>query len=216
MKAVSILLYRALAGGSFLLLAALPCAAQQAVAPVSNPCQRPAAGTVVQNPPALYSSGHFLQVRFSYQHAFDAAGRELFCFMTPDGKQNPTLHLNPGDHLFITLTNNLPAGSSPMGLNGPNCGATVMTDTSVNIHYHGTNTSPTCQQDEVIKTIINSGRPSNIMSPSRSTNHPAFTGTIRTFMDYPNALSREALPARSSLTGSRTFNQRSAGCGNAF
>jgi FtsP/CotA-like multicopper oxidase with cupredoxin domain len=26
-----------------------------------------------------------------------------------------------------------------------------------NIHYHGTNTAPTCGQDEVIKTLINSG-----------------------------------------------------------
>ena len=29
---------------------------------------------------------------------------------------------------------------------------------SVNIHYHGTNTSPTCHSDEVIKTLINSGQ----------------------------------------------------------
>ena len=136
---------------------ALPCAAQPAVRPVPNPCQRPAAGTVVANPPALYSSGHFLQVQFSYQHAFDTAGRELFCFMTPDGLQNPTLHLSPGDHLFITITNNLPPGTSPMALNAPNCGASFMNSTSVNIHYHGTNTPPTCQQDEVIKTVINSG-----------------------------------------------------------
>src|SRR5262250_1046916 len=33
-----------------------------------------------------------------------------------------------------------------------------MNSTSVNIHYHGTNLSPTCHQDEVIKTIINAGQ----------------------------------------------------------
>ena len=32
-----------------------------------------------------------------------------------------------------------------------------MSASSVNIHYHGTNTSPTCHQDEVIHTMINSG-----------------------------------------------------------
>ena len=32
-----------------------------------------------------------------------------------------------------------------------------MDDTSVNIHYHGTNTPPTCHQDEVITTVVNSG-----------------------------------------------------------
>jgi FtsP/CotA-like multicopper oxidase with cupredoxin domain len=30
-----------------------------------------------------------------------------------------------------------------------------MNSSSMNIHYHGTNTSPSCHQDEVIKTIIN-------------------------------------------------------------
>jgi FtsP/CotA-like multicopper oxidase with cupredoxin domain len=77
--------------------------------------------------------------------------------MTPDGLQNPTLHLNPGDHLVITVTNNTPPGSGAMSISAPYCGATKMTSSSLNIHYHGTNTSPTCHQDEVIKTLINSG-----------------------------------------------------------
>jgi FtsP/CotA-like multicopper oxidase with cupredoxin domain len=131
--------------------------ATDAVAPVANPCPRPAAGSVVQNPRALFSSNGVLTVRFSYQHRFDAANRELFCLMTPDGLQNPTLRLNPGDHLVITVTNNLPKGTNPMALNAPNCGASTMNSTSLNIHYHGTNTAPVCHQDEVIKTIINSG-----------------------------------------------------------
>lgn len=33
-----------------------------------------------------------------------------------------------------------------------------MNSSSLNIHYHGTNTSPTCHQDEVIKTLINPGQ----------------------------------------------------------
>jgi FtsP/CotA-like multicopper oxidase with cupredoxin domain len=139
-------------------VAPTPCAAQTAVGPVANPCPRPAAGSVVHSAPALFSVNGVLSVRFSYQHAFDSANRELFCFMTPDGLENPTLHLNPGDTLSITVTNNLPMGTGPMALNAPNCGAKIMNSTSLNIHYHGTNTSPTCHQDEVIKTIINSGQ----------------------------------------------------------
>jgi hypothetical protein len=127
------------------------------VPPVSNPCPRPAAGTVVGNPPSLFSSNGVLAVRFSYQHTFDFANRELFCFMTPDGLQNPTLHVNPGDHLVITVTNNLGPGTGSMGVSAPNCGASTMNSSSMNIHYHGTNTSPTCHQDEVIKTIVNPG-----------------------------------------------------------
>lgn len=146
---------------SVLLLAPAPSVAQSAtdtVAPVLNPCSRPPAGSVVRNAPALFSSNGVLNVRFTYQHRFDSAGRELFCLMTPDGLQNPTLYLNPGDHLIITVTNNLPPGTNPMTLSAPNCGASTMNSTSLNIHYHGTNTSPVCHQDEVIKTIINSGQ----------------------------------------------------------
>lgn len=125
---------------------------------VPNPCPRFAAGSVVQNPPALFSSNGALSVRFSYQHRFDTDGTELLCFMTPDGLQDPTLHVKPGDHLIITVTNNTPAQPLTMTLNPPNCGAAKMGNSSLNIHYHGTNTSPTCHSDEVIKTIINSGQ----------------------------------------------------------
>ncbi|RUL76132.1 multicopper oxidase family protein [Dyella choica] len=128
------------------------------VAPVENPCPRPAAGSVVERESALYARSGELRVRFSYQSRRDEAGRVLYCFMTPDGKQNPTLHLRPGDHLLITLTNNLPAGSGAMAISGPICGAAIMDSSSVNIHFHGGNISPTCHQDEVIKTMVNSGQ----------------------------------------------------------
>jgi len=129
-----------------------------AVAPVANPCPRFAAGSAVLNPAALFSSNGILAVNFSYQTTTDDEGRTLFCFMTPSGLENPTLHVNPGDRLVITVTNNTPAGTNPMELNAPNCGSATMNSSSLNIHYHGTNTSPTCGQDEVIKTVINSGQ----------------------------------------------------------
>ena len=76
------------------------------VRPVPNPCPRSKAGSVVTNPQALYSSNGVLNVQFSYQQTSDSAGRALFCFMTPSGFENPTLHINPGDTLNITITNN--------------------------------------------------------------------------------------------------------------
>ena len=128
------------------------------VPPVADPCPRSfAAGDLVQNPPALFSSNGVLNVRFSYQHRIDANNREMLCFMTPEGLQNPTLHVSPGDHLIITVTNNTPALPLTMTVNPPNCGASSMGPSSLNLHYHGTNTSPTCHSDEVIKTTINSG-----------------------------------------------------------
>ncbi|HEX4650904.1 MAG TPA: multicopper oxidase domain-containing protein [Granulicella sp.] len=136
------------------------------VLPVENPCPRYSAGSVVHNPPALFSSNGVLEVRFSYQQRVDSDGRQLFCFMTPDGLEDPTLHLKPGDHLILTVTNNAPdptiatPGSMIMpmaSLNPPNCGDAQPTASSINIHYHGTNTSPACHQDNVLRTVINPG-----------------------------------------------------------
>jgi FtsP/CotA-like multicopper oxidase with cupredoxin domain len=147
---------------------------QTPVPPVPNPCQRFTAGSVTTNPPALYSQNGVLNVQFSYQTATDSVGRQLYCFMTPDGLENPTLHVNPGDTLNITVTNNTPFNDAAMTetdetFNAPNCGDTTfenqgtttnsqgfnMTGGSMNIHYHGTNTSPHCGGDNVVKTLIN-------------------------------------------------------------
>jgi len=146
------------------------------VPPVANPCSRFTAGSVIHNPPALYSNNGVLNVRFSYQTSTDSVGRQLFCYMTPDGLENPTLHVNPGDTLNITVTNNTPFNDAAMNetdepFNAPNCGNTIfenqgpatnsqgfgMTGGSMNIHYHGTNTSPSCHGDNVVKTLINPG-----------------------------------------------------------
>jgi FtsP/CotA-like multicopper oxidase with cupredoxin domain len=148
------------------------------VPPVANACSRFTAASVIQNPPALYSHDGVLNIQFSYQTTTDSVGRQLFCFMTPDGLENPTLHVNPGDTLNITVTNNTPfndmaASETDEGFHAPNCGNTTfestivapvtspppaafgMTAGSMNIHYHGTNTSPACHEDNVVKTLIN-------------------------------------------------------------
>jgi FtsP/CotA-like multicopper oxidase with cupredoxin domain len=129
------------------------------VSSVSDCCSRFPAGSVVRNPPALFSRNGTLNVNLSYQTRTDSNGLILFSFMTPEGLENPTFHVRPGDHLIINLTNNTPASAVEMTIPSPNaCGDIVMTASSVNIHYHGTNTSPTCGQDEVVHTIINSGQ----------------------------------------------------------
>ena len=144
------------------------------VAPVSNPCARFTAGSVIHQPPALFSQNGQLNVQFSYQSTTDSVGRQVFCFMTPSGLENPTLHVNPGDTLNITVTNNTPfnpVGDTTEVFNPPNCGDTTfedqapvtnsqgfpMTGGSMNIHYHGTNSSPACHGDNVVKTLINPG-----------------------------------------------------------
>ncbi|MBV8436718.1 MAG: multicopper oxidase domain-containing protein [Silvibacterium sp.] len=149
------------------------------VPPVSNPCTpRFAAGSVIAQPPALFSQNGVLNVRFSYQQTIDSLGNPIYCFMTPDGIQEPTLHVNPGDTLNITVTNNTQAQPFGETFNTPNCGDTTVqfpttspplqqgqqnpngiasVGSSVNIHYHGTNVTPQCGGDNVTKTLINSG-----------------------------------------------------------
>jgi FtsP/CotA-like multicopper oxidase with cupredoxin domain len=134
-----------------------------ATARPNDPCSRPTAGSVVAPPPDLYSKYGVLSLSFYYFTTVDSAGRTLFCFVTPGGLESPTLHLQPGDRLDLSVTNlNSPAPSgSPTEVvsNASNkCGDVTMTITSVNVHFHGTNTSPRCHADEVIHTLINSGR----------------------------------------------------------
>jgi FtsP/CotA-like multicopper oxidase with cupredoxin domain len=124
-------------------------------------CPRPAPGSAVTPPPDLFSSGGVLNVSLNYYTSMDDIGRTLFCFVTPDGMESPTLHANPGDTINIHVTNMVPG--APLGAeekvsNDTNvCGDATMTPTSVNIHFHGLNVSPKCHGDEVIHTIINSG-----------------------------------------------------------
>jgi FtsP/CotA-like multicopper oxidase with cupredoxin domain len=142
---------------SLLLLLPLSAFAQS-----GPPCPRPAPGSVVPAPPDLFSQNGTLNVTFNYFTTMDSAGRTLFCFVTPNGFEGPTLHVKPGDTLNVTVTNLVPPpppGSPTEVVSNPSnkCGDMTMTITSVNVHYHGTNTSPTCHSDEVIHTVINSG-----------------------------------------------------------
>lgn len=148
---------KALLTAAFILFAL----AEIGVAQTKDPCPRFAPGSIVTQPVDLFSANGVLTVNFSYNTSLDENGNPKYCFITPDGTQSPTLHVRPGDHLIINATNNLPSpspNSMMMEVTGPNvCAAAVMNDSSVNIHYHGTNTSPACGQDEVIRTIINPG-----------------------------------------------------------
>src|SRR6185312_2482331 len=124
-------------------------------------CPRPPIGSEVQPPPDLFSVNGTLETSLSYYTSVDDAGRTLFCFVTTDGKLSPTLHVNPGDKVVIHLTDmvpNAPLGRSEAITGGTSqCGDAVMTDASVNMHFHGLNISPRCHGDEVIHTLINSG-----------------------------------------------------------
>jgi FtsP/CotA-like multicopper oxidase with cupredoxin domain len=125
-------------------------------------CPRPNAGTAVAPPPDLFSVDGVLNASFEYYTTVDNAGRTLFCFLTPDGLQSPALHIRPGDTLNLSVTNRNPppppgSPTEVVANASDRCGDLTMTITSLNVHFHGTNTSPVCHSDQVVHTIINSG-----------------------------------------------------------
>jgi FtsP/CotA-like multicopper oxidase with cupredoxin domain len=135
---------------------------EAAFAQSTGPCVRPGAGGPATPAPDLYSTNGALTVALNYETGMDEQNRTLFCFVTPTGQEAPTLHVNPGDTIVINLTNMVKyvnIGPSEVVSNSSNiCGAATMNAASVNIHFHGTNTSPTCGSDEVIHTLVNSGQ----------------------------------------------------------
>jgi FtsP/CotA-like multicopper oxidase with cupredoxin domain len=124
-------------------------------------CPRPAVGSIVAPPPDLFSDNGVLNVSLNYFTSMDDVGRTLFCFVTPDGMESPTLHVKPGDVINIHVTNQIPG--APLGASetvsgsDTQCGSAAMTATSMNMHFHGLNVTPGCHGDETIHTIINSG-----------------------------------------------------------
>src|ERR1700677_1030543 len=106
----------------------------------SSPCPHFPAGSLITAPQDLFSQNGVLRVNFTYQTTVDQYGNTLFCFTTESGSESPTLHVNPGDRLLISLTNKVPAmadmpGMSVSGKASGTCGAVTMTASSVNIHY---------------------------------------------------------------------------------
>lgn len=130
----------------------------------NDACPRFPVGSNLHYPEALYSSNGVLRVNLTYETATDQAGRTLYCFMTDDGHESPTFHVNPGDDLIINLKNDLPPASPQMHMEvtpSQVCGARTMTASSVNMHFHGTNVSPACHSDDVIHTLVNPGQTFN-------------------------------------------------------
>jgi FtsP/CotA-like multicopper oxidase with cupredoxin domain len=145
--------------------AAFALASSSAWAGKGPECMRPAAGSVAIPSPSLYSQNGALNVDLVYSSSTDDAGRTLYCFVTPDGVEAPTLHVKPGDTLNITLTNHvgrlrppLHAMTMSMSMGADACGDINQNSTSVNMHFHGTNTRPACHSDEVIHTLVDNGK----------------------------------------------------------
>ena len=140
---------------------------------------RPVPGTVVSNPYDLYSTNGVLKAAFNFQSELGTFLQECYIYQASTGPvEAPTLHLNPGDRLILSLTNRLsylpppPPGQNPTmtamarmpvmperAVKDNPCIGGTMTATSTNVHFHGLNIPPVCHQDEIIDTDIENTDP---------------------------------------------------------
>ncbi|MGA9389600.1 MAG: multicopper oxidase domain-containing protein [Candidatus Sulfotelmatobacter sp.] len=96
-------------------------------------------------------------------------GSTRYCFIDENGSESPTLRVNPGDLVIISLKNDFTAlslsGATPAhkhmlaetARNGNACASEAMTRESTNLHFHGLTIPPVCHQDDVLHTSIQPG-----------------------------------------------------------
>jgi FtsP/CotA-like multicopper oxidase with cupredoxin domain len=138
-------------------------------------CPRFPVGSVVSAPPELESQNGVLELTMQFLTVVDAQGLTRYCYVTSTGLEAPTLRVNPGDQLIIHFQNMLPAAvSSSTSDNMAGMKMTLASDqvtttsssacngamsaSATNIHFHGTNVTPVCGQDEVIHTLVQPGQ----------------------------------------------------------
>ena len=157
----------AVAAGSWFAAGALA----QTAAPDAAACPaRPQPGSAIHNPADLTSQNGVLNAAFTLRSVVQESGFQQDCYIYKTGKgavEAPTLRLNPGDTLKLSLTNRLtysppppPSRSGAMAHmmsaapSATACAGGPLIATSTNIHFHGLNVPPTCHKDDVLTTDI--------------------------------------------------------------
>src|ERR1700722_16279628 len=134
-----------------------------------DPCSRPTPGSAVPEPEDLRSQDGVLKLELAIRNFKEKDGSTRYCYLLADGTQSPTLRLNPGDLLVLSLKNELSesgfASSNELRLRAKTkvssdpCTSGAMTPTSTNLHFHGLTLPPVCHQDAVLRTSIQWGDP---------------------------------------------------------
>jgi FtsP/CotA-like multicopper oxidase with cupredoxin domain len=130
-------------------------------------CPRPLPGSVISEPADLRSHNGVLKVELTAHNAKQRDGSTRYCYIDENGAASPTLRVNPGDLVILTLKNDLTAFSPgaataahlhvDAGKNANSCTTDLMTRESTNLHFHGLTIPPVCHQDDVLHTSIQPG-----------------------------------------------------------
>lgn len=130
---------------------------------VSDACSRPAEGSVLQDPAVISSVNGLLKVTLTVHNSPDRYGHMRYCYSDEHGNPAPTLRLQPGDTVSLTLKNAIsqpPVSGSKIGHHRPPrdpCSAAAMPPSFTNLHFHGLVIPPVCHQDETVKTANRAG-----------------------------------------------------------
>src|SRR5579863_625081 len=133
-------------------------------------CPRPSPGSAVIEPANLRSRNGVLKVELTARNEKQSDGTMRYCFVDTEGEESPTLRVNPGDLVTLTLKNDLTNFGSATATalhehmhldidkSGAACAASEsMTRESTNLHFHGLTIPPACHQDDVLHTSIQPG-----------------------------------------------------------
>ena len=131
-------------------------------------CPRPSVGSIVTEPEDLRSHNGVLKVELTAHNAKQPDGSIRYCYIDGNGAESPTLRVNPGDLVVLTLKNDLTtvgpdaAAAAHEHLHmrtekSDSCARDVMTRESTNLHFHGLTIPPVCHQDDVLHTSVQPG-----------------------------------------------------------
>jgi FtsP/CotA-like multicopper oxidase with cupredoxin domain len=133
----------------------------------AQPCPRPQAGSVVEEPEDLRSHDGVLEVQLTASDAAQPDGSARYCYTDSAGHESPNLRVHPGDLVILHLTNQLTdvsngnTGSMPAHMHAHSaanpCSSGIMSPVSTNLHFHGLTIPPVCHQDDVMKTSVQPG-----------------------------------------------------------
>jgi FtsP/CotA-like multicopper oxidase with cupredoxin domain len=141
--------------------------------PTANACDRRNEGSPADEPLDLQSKNGVLKVQLAVRSSLDANGNMRYCYVDEHGHEAPTLRVQPGDTLVISLKNEIsvpgqasstpPSARSAMeqGTSAKHdpCLGGVMGPAATNLHFHGLALPPVCHQDDTLKTLVEPGDP---------------------------------------------------------
>ncbi|MGH9517135.1 MAG: multicopper oxidase family protein [Terriglobales bacterium] len=119
----------------------------------------------------LRSKNGILQVQLAVRNSLDPNGNIRYCYVDQHGNQAPTLRVQQGDTLVVSLKNEISLPVSALSIpvsphkameqgsstkHDP-CLGGAMSPAATNLHFHGLAIPPVCHQDETLKTLVEPG-----------------------------------------------------------